>query len=178
MRRSGSSRRTKTSSESPRGLVGERLSSTTFLECRPLATCAPGRQLGRYEDLLARHITLRHCLPHLFFVAVRRGGVDVAIPDLERAEGCVEGATAPRLPRTEPENRHLPARCEFDALVREQPLFAYVRVVLIFCHVTQPLEYRRITCDRDHQGFGRSVIEAESRAAERGATSLSRPSPI
>jgi hypothetical protein len=91
----------------------------TVFECRSLATCATRRQLRREEDLLARHATLRHCLPHLFFVAVRRCSVDVPIADLERAEDRIDRAATPRLPRAEPENRHLRARSELDGLIRD-----------------------------------------------------------
>jgi hypothetical protein len=101
----------------------------TVLECRTLATSATGRQLRRDKDLLARHATLRHCLPYLFFVAVRRCSVDVPIADLERAKDGADGAATPRLPRAEPENRHLRARSELDALLRDQPLFAHALIV-------------------------------------------------
>src|SRR5439155_20435271 len=97
-------------------------------ERRPFVPCATRRQLRRHEDLVARYAALCHRLPHLGFVAVHGRGVDVAIPDLERATDRVESATPARLPRAEPKEGHPAARYELDALVQDRSLLAHVSI--------------------------------------------------
>jgi hypothetical protein len=49
----------------------------------------------------------------------------VPIADLERAKDGTHGTATARLPRTQPENRHLRARRELDARTGDQLSFAH-----------------------------------------------------
>ena len=60
----------------------------------PRGACMRGQQLGRHEHLLARQATPSESGAHALLVAIHRGGVDVAVPRLQRPLHGLLGLTS------------------------------------------------------------------------------------
>ena len=110
--------------------VIERERVETCLERLALTPRAAGRQLRRDEDVFTANGTVRHCLPHLFLVAIRGGRIDVSIADVERAQHGVDRTSAPQLPCSEPENGQLRTCSEFHTLALDAARFGAQKAVL------------------------------------------------
>jgi hypothetical protein len=67
------------------------------------------RQLGRHEDVFARHATVPDGAADLALVAVNRGRVEVAVADIEGVAHRSVGLPSPQLPRPQAEKGQPPA---------------------------------------------------------------------